>query len=122
MSDAVVETEDKLYPLSDGERFLIHRRRLNETGEEYGKRIGVGKRTYVKIEKDERSCAYPPVIDMKSLTASERCLLHRRRMGLNGDQAGEFFGVSRFYIIRAENHGMNAESLLERWLNVSDKS
>lgn len=112
--------EDTLGPLTAGERLLIRRKRENWSQAQAAAFYGVTFSTYARWERDERGD--PPQLNIGVLLKPhERCLLHRRRAGLEQAPVAQELGVSRFWLNKMERGKIPCELLLAYWKHKSSE-
>lgn len=105
--------------LTAGERLLIARRRLGESQDEAGARLGVSRYRYRKWESDEYTDPGPPRANIGALKPFESCLIRRRRAGVSLAELAEAVGVTRWWLCQMEGGDAPADRLVAFWSDPS---
>lgn len=109
---ATLEQED----LTIGERLLIARRRQGESQEAAGRRYGMHRNFYGRVERDaDRAPAAVTPPELGILTEDERCLILRRRAGRTQEDCAQEIGVTRFWFNQMETGRVSSETLARFW-------
>jgi transcriptional regulator with XRE-family HTH domain len=112
----------ELHRISAAEQLLIWRKRANLNQREMAKRFGVSRNRYSQFENYNLNMLEEPTLlfDLKEyavgpLRANERCLLYRRRCGVNQRQVANHIGLSRLWVNRMERGIVDCSRLIEYW-------
>jgi DNA-binding XRE family transcriptional regulator len=105
----------ELVRLTDGERFLLDRRRRKETQIQAAKRHGVSRGIYSVVERDVflPETLKPPKLDR--IEPHERCLLYRRRANCTQAQVAKDLEYCRWWVNQMERGVAPVDILLWYW-------
>lgn len=102
--------------LTIGESMFIARRRLGKSQSQMGKKHGMSRYVYGKIERDQvKGNIATQIIQYDDLKLYEKCTITRRRAEMTQDQLAEELKVSRFWINQMETGQADCQSLCNYW-------
>lgn len=107
----------ELERLTDGERLVVHRRRLKERQRASALRLGVSHTRYSRWERGLEDPGQDVVGSIKigQLKPHEYCFLYRRRAGWTQERVATEMGVCRYWLNRMELGEADCSDLLEFW-------
>lgn len=97
------------------EKFLIARRRANETQQQVADRYGLTRNNYVMLEKGTREFPHIEEPKVTRLLDHEKCMIYRRRCGWSQEKLSAESGLSRNWIRQMECGVVNCEELIWFW-------
>lgn len=98
--------------LTNGERFVILRRRSGQSQRDAAAAHGVTLYKYQQWEADKSD---PPRESVGPLQDFEVCYLRRRRAGIEAQALADELGMSRWWLCQIEYGRAPAERLVEHW-------
>lgn len=102
--------------LTQGERHLLHRRRLGMSQKAQARALGVSLTAYSLLERDsERAPKELAAPDLGPLRDHERCLIYRKRSNTTQDEIAATLEVCRYTVQRMERGEVSCADLLEYW-------
>lgn len=112
--------------LSDGERFLIARRRKNISQADAAEELGLTVGTYISYEKSHarkfRHAPPHPVPDVGELAPHEQIVILRGRLKWTLAKAAKEIGTSRATYAHIESGGRTAETWGNHVITIMEKS
>lgn len=101
--------------LTDSERFLLYRRRMNWTQREMAEKFSLHRNTYGRIEKGQNMMGVVEVPVIEELAPCEWCFLTRRRLGLSQQECADKMGISRVWLNKMEIGKTSCDALIRFW-------
>lgn len=99
--------------LTSGETALLQRRRWGMNQDQMAQKMGVSRRTYSRIERDEIDGAEP--FNLRELKPHEKCVIYRRRVGSSQQKVATELGVSRLWVHKMEAGVVSCDDLIFYW-------
>jgi transcriptional regulator with XRE-family HTH domain len=97
------------------EKFLIARRRLNETQKQVAEKYGLTRNNYMMLEKGTKEFPDIPEPKVTKLLDYEKCMIYRRRCGWSQEKLSAESGLSRNWIRQMECGLVSCEQLIWFW-------
>lgn len=108
--------EQWFYSLTDHEKLLLWRKRMNFTQLEASEVMGVSHWIYSESERGNQNIKFNvPWVRRKALEKHERCLIYRLRAVKSQQQVADDLGVSKVWIGRMEKGYEPCNTLLDYW-------
>ena len=106
-------------PLSTREKLFIWRKREGLSQNDAAKHFGVSRNEYTSWERMEEAMMRIPLtvsrVQTKTLTPQERCVVHRRRAGMNQREVADALGLCRYTINLKETGKLPVDDLIAYW-------
>ena len=103
----------ELQKLTDAERMIIYRRRLNKSQAEMAKIMKISYNAYGAMEREGVELIAPPVVT--PLATHEKCFLYRRRAGFTRDRVATEMGRSKQWVTLMERGRAPTDELVTYW-------
>lgn len=105
----------KTRDLTNGEKFIVQRRRADQSQREAAEAKGVSLYRYRRWESDQEK---PPSVSLGRLEPYEGCFVRRRRAGISLKTLAEVLGVSRWWLCQMEYGKAATDRLVDHWSSV----
>jgi transcriptional regulator with XRE-family HTH domain len=106
-------SREDIGPLTRSERLLLDRRRRGENQRQAAARLDMPLSRYSMLERGVEEPIKAP--NITKLQPHERCLLYRRRAGVEQHEVALDMGVCRRTIMLMETGRSNCDELLHYW-------
>lgn len=101
--------------LSQGEKFLIYRKREGISQAEMARRFHMKRRRYSEFEASGMIDRKVEDICVEPLKPHEKCLIWRRRSGWTQEAIAELMGITRYWLMLMETGQVPCDNLEAFW-------